>query len=126
VRSKEKPMDKVLIVEDERSISMVLGAYLRRAGLEVDQAYDGQRALTLFEQGKPSLVLLDIMLPGVDGWSVLKFIRERSDCPVIIISALDNREAGFKAGANDYICKPFVAEEVVVRVQAVLNGRRQD
>lgn len=118
-------MDKILIVEDEMSISMVLKAYLRKAGYETEQAYDGHQALMLFEQGKPSLVILDIMLPGIDGWAVLKFIRERSDRPVIILSALDNRTEGLTAGADDYICKPFVADEVALRVQDVLEKRRR-
>ncbi len=121
-------MDKILLVEDEKSISMVLKAYLGRAGYEVEQAYDGDRGLALFEQGKISLVLLDLMLPGMDGLSVLKRIRERSDCPVIILSALNGDEhkaIGLQAGADDYLCKPFAGEEVVIRVQEVLYRRGQ-
>jgi DNA-binding response OmpR family regulator len=122
---KENTVEKILIVEDERSISMVLKAYLKKAGYDVEQAYDGNRALALFEEYKPLLVLLDIMLPGMDGWSILKIIRKQSDCPVIILSALNNKEDGFLAGADDYICKPFVAEEVVTKVQQVIDRRRR-
>ncbi len=115
---------KILIVEDEKSISMVLKAYFKKAGYDVEQAFEGNQALALFEKWKPSLVLLDIMLPGMDGLSILKRIKMHSDCPVVILSALssdEHKRKGFKAGVDDYICKPFVAEEVVTRVQAVLN-----
>ncbi|OXS56538.1 hypothetical protein B1A99_19610 [Cohnella sp. CIP 111063] len=121
-------MDKILLVEDEKSISRVLSAYLKKAGYEVEPAYDGHQALELFEQEEPALVLLDRMLPGMDGLSVLRRIRGQSDCPVIILSALSGDEhqaEGLKAGADEYICKPFVGEAVVARVQEVLHLRRR-
>lgn len=121
-------MEKILLVEDEKSISMVLKAYLRKAGYEVEQAYDGHDAVALFEQGQPSLVMLDLMLPGMDGLSILKLIRKNSDCPVVILSALNSDEhkrKGLEAGADAYICKPFIGEEVVARVQEVLSRRRR-
>ncbi|QTH42834.1 response regulator [Cohnella sp. LGH] len=121
-------MEKILIVEDEKSISMVLKAYLRKAGYSVEQAYDGYSAVALFEQERPALVLLDLMLPGIDGMSLLQWIRRQSDCPVVILSALnsdDHRAKGIDAGADEYMCKPFVGEEVVGRVQEVLYRRRQ-
>lgn len=117
-------MKKILVVEDETAISMVLKAYLQREGFEVSQIYDGLVALSAFEQVQPDLVLLDVMLPGKDGWHILNEIREQSRCPVIMLTALtdiDYRLAGFKSGADDYIAKPFVADEVVARVQAVLR-----
>jgi DNA-binding response OmpR family regulator len=117
-------MTNLLIVEDEVGISMVLKAYLTKAGYTVDQADDGERALALFEERNPALVLLDVMLPDTDGWTILRRIRERSACPVIMLTALadvKNRVAGLKGGADDYIGKPFSAEEVVARVQAVLR-----
>lgn len=117
-------MRKILIVEDEAGISMVLKAYLAKAGYEVEQAWDGEQAMTLFNAGKPSLVLLDVLLPGMDGWEVLKWIRDRSACPVIMLTALgdiSNRLTGLQEGADDYLGKPFIGEEIVARVQAVLR-----
>ena len=117
-------MKKILVVEDEIAISMVLKAYLQREGFEVSQVYDGMEVMKAFEDVQPDLVLLDVMLPGKDGWNILNEIREQSTCPVIMLTALtdiDYRLSGFKSGADDYIAKPFVADEVVARVQAVLR-----
>jgi DNA-binding response OmpR family regulator len=117
-------MRKILIVEDELAISMVLGAYLENAGYDVDYAYNGEEALRKLEEETPALILLDIMMPYVDGWSVLSFIRKKSACPVIMLTALSDTEQklkGFENGADDYITKPFVGEEVIARVQAVLR-----
>lgn len=119
-------MKKILIVEDELAISMVLKAYLAKAGYTVEQVFDGQEAIRIFRQWKPSLVLLDVLLPNQDGWLILRAIRENSACPVIMLTALDDIEQrlkGLREGADDYLCKPFIGEEVVARVQAVL--RRQ-
>ncbi|MFJ7752500.1 response regulator transcription factor [Peribacillus muralis] len=121
-------MTKILIVEDEISISMVLKAYLEREGFDVIQVYDGLKAIPVFEETGPDLVLLDVMLPGKEGWDILKEIREYDACPVIMLTALndvDYRLSGFKSGADDYISKPFVAEEVVARVHAVLRRSRR-
>jgi DNA-binding response OmpR family regulator len=117
-------MKKILVVEDEIAISMVLKAYLEREGFDVVQVYDGLKAIPVFEETKPDLVLLDVMLPGKEGWDILKEIREDDTCPVIMLTALtdvDYKLSGFKSGADDYISKPFVAEEVVARVHAVLR-----
>lgn len=117
-------MKRILIVEDDAAISMVLKAYMKKAGFEVEQAYDGTQAMSLYERTKPVLVLLDVMLPDMEGWSVLKRIREYSACPVIMLTALGdikNRLQGFHGGADDYISKPFMGEEVVARVQAILR-----
>lgn len=117
-------MKKILIVEDDAGISMVLKAYLVKSGYEAVQAYDGEQAMSLYELTKPALVLLDVMLPDMDGWSILKQIREQSACPVIMLTALGdikNRLEGLQGGADDYISKPFIGEEVVARVQAVLR-----
>lgn len=121
-------MEKVLIVEDEKSISIVLRAYLKKAGYEVEQAFEGNQALALFKQWKPSLVILDVMLPGLDGWAILRAIREQSSCPVIMITALNevhHKVEGLSNGADDYISKPFIGEEVVARVKAVLRRPTQ-
>lgn len=117
-------MKKVLVVEDEIAISMVLKAYLQRADFEVSQVYDGSDVMQVFEDVQPDLVLLDVMLPGKNGWDILNEIRGQGTCPVIMLTALtdiDYRLSGFKSGADDYIAKPFVADEVVARVQAVLR-----
>ncbi|CAH1216249.1 Transcriptional regulatory protein SrrA [Paenibacillus plantiphilus] len=117
-------MHKILIIEDEANISMVLKVYLEKQGYVVEQAYDGDQALDMFAKGKPSLVLLDVMLPGIDGWSILKHIRERSACPVMMLTALGDiqyRLEGLTGGADDYLVKPFIGAEVVARVQAVLR-----
>ncbi|MFJ7638931.1 response regulator transcription factor [Peribacillus sp. NPDC097206] len=117
-------MKKILVVEDEIAISMVLKAYLQREGMEVVQVFDGLKAIPTFEETNPDLVLLDVMLPGKEGWDILKEIREKDMCPVIMLTALndvDYRLSGFKSGADDYISKPFVAEEVMARVHAVLR-----
>lgn len=117
-------MQKILIVEDEISISQVLKVYLRNNGFLTEQVFRGNDALDYFHTFKPDLVLLDIMLPGKDGWTILKEIRAESMCPVIMLTALsDSKERinGLNEGADDYIPKPFVAEEVVARVQAVLR-----
>lgn len=117
-------MKKILIVEDELAISMVLGAYLENAGYAVDYAYNGDEALQKLEEETPALILLDIMMPYLDGWGVLSYIREKSACPVIMLTALSDTEQklkGFENGADDYITKPFIGEEVIARVQAVLR-----
>lgn len=117
-------MKTILVVEDEQTISRVLTVYLQHAGYTVYPAFDGCEALELFQNHQPHLVLLDVMLPGKDGWSVLEEIRKTSSCPVIMLTALgdiDYRLKGLNHGADDYITKPFVGEEVIARVHAVLR-----
>lgn len=117
-------MKSILIIEDEQTISRVLAVYLKHEGYEVVQAFDGLEGLQAFTANEPNLVLLDVMLPGMDGWDVLKEIRKTSPCPVIMLTALgdiDYRLKGLNQGADDYISKPFVGEEVVARVNAVLR-----
>ena len=115
---------KILVVEDEYPISQVLKAYLQKVHYEVIQVFDGKIAMDVFRTTSPDLVLLDVMLPNKDGWQILKEIREESNCPVIMLTALgdvSNRLEGLNTRADDYIAKPFVAEEVVARVKAVLR-----
>jgi DNA-binding response OmpR family regulator len=117
-------MKTILVVEDEKTISRVLAVYLQHAGYHVVQAYEGDEALQIFHENSPNLVLLDVMLPGRDGWSILEDIRKISACPVIMLTALgdiDYRLKGLNQGADDYITKPFVGEEVIARVHAVLR-----
>lgn len=117
-------MQTIMVVEDEAPIALLLRVYLEKAGYHVRIAADGEEALRMFPEVKPSLVLLDLMLPGMDGWAVLDEIRIQSSCPVIILTArgaVKDRLHGFGRGADDYIPKPFDPEEVVARVKAVLR-----
>lgn len=117
-------MQTIMVVEDEAPIALLLKVYLEKAGYRARIAADGEEALSRFPEEKPSLVLLDLMLPGKDGWAVLGEIRRQSSCPVILLTArgaVQDRLHGFKQGADDYIPKPFDPEEVVARVKAVLR-----
>ncbi|QDX94849.1 DNA-binding response regulator [Brevibacillus laterosporus] len=117
-------MQTIVIVEDEGPISRVLQVYLEKAGYQVELAFDGEEAITTFDRVTPSLVLLDVMLPGQSGWKVLEYIRTKSSCPVIMLTALgqlDQKITGLNQGADDYITKPFIGEEVVARVNAVMR-----
>lgn len=121
-------MKNILIVEDELPISRVLKAYLEKHHFQVEQAFTGDEAERKFDVVNPALVLLDVMLPGRSGWSILEYIRAKSSCPVIMLTALgqiENKLAGLGQGADDYITKPFIADEVVARVQAVLRRSKQ-
>jgi two-component system response regulator ResD len=121
-------MQSILIVEDEEAISRVLSAYLRKAGFSVTRASDGRAALEAFAIHPPSLILLDVMMPHMDGFELLTHIREKSSCPVIMLTARDginDRLAGLDGGADDYMAKPFIPEEVVARVKAVLRRPSQ-
>ncbi|MGG1443660.1 response regulator transcription factor [Brevibacillus laterosporus] len=117
-------MQTIVIVEDEGPISRVLQVYLEKAGYQVELAFDGEEAVHTFDRVEPSLVLLDVMLPGQSGWKVLEYIRTKSSCPVIMLTALgqlDQKINGLNQGADDYITKPFIGEEVVARVNAVMR-----
>ncbi|HET9027988.1 MAG TPA: response regulator [Trueperaceae bacterium] len=115
---------KVLVVEDEAGISRTLDAYLRRDGYATEVAATGRQALTLFRAARPDLVLLDVLLPELDGFEVLKTIRRESDVPVIMLTARSeevDRLVGLGLGADDYVVKPFSFREVMARVKAVLR-----
>ena len=114
----------VLIVEDDRNIADLLRLYLEKEGYEVAIAHDGLRGVELFHEKQPSLVLLDVMLPGMDGWGVCRTIRAESKTPIIMLTAKSETEdkvAGLKQGADDYITKPFEMKEVLARIEAVLR-----
>lgn len=120
-------MPKILIIEDEFPISEVLKAYFHKEKFEVVQCFHGNQAIDLFQSSKPDVVLLDVMLPGCDGWSILQELRSLSNCPVIMLTALGDvkfRLDAFGEGADDYIPKPFHGDEVVARVKAVLKRVR--
>ncbi len=115
---------KVLIVEDERGISRTLESYMKREGMVTEVAATGTEALRLFRAAQPDLVLLDVMLPELDGFNVLKSIRSHSFVPVLLLTARgeeDDRLLGLGLGADDYVVKPFSFREVVARVHAVLR-----
>ena len=115
---------KILIVEDELNIAQLLQLYLEKEGFETQIAPNGGKAVELFRSFAPDLVLLDIMLPVMDGWSVLKRIRAESKTPVIMLTAkgeTDDRVTGLEQGADDYIVKPFETKEVLARIRAVLR-----
>lgn len=114
----------ILIVEDEPKLGELLGEYLAQAGYATHWLADGDAVLPWFTQHQPSLVLLDLMLPGTDGLTLCRLLRERSTLPILITSArIDevDRLLGLELGADDYICKPFSPREVVARVRAILR-----
>ncbi len=117
----------ILVVDDEPSISEVVSIYLRRAGYQVTVARDGQEALDALEKGPPDLVILDLMLPEVDGLEITRRLRAEGDTPIIMLTARReeaDRIAGLEMGADDYVVKPFSPQELVSRVKAVLRRTR--
>ena len=117
----------VLVVEDDRNIAELLQMYLEKEGYAVTIAGDGGQGLSKFRAIKPDLVLLDVMMPVMDGLAVCKAIRAEGNTPVIMLTAkseTDDKVAGLKSGADDYITKPFEMKEVLARIEAVL--RRSD
>jgi DNA-binding response OmpR family regulator len=115
---------KILVVDDDQNISELLRLYLEKEGYSVAISYSGPDAVKKFEEYGPDLVLLDIMLPGLDGWQVCREIRKKSDKPVIMATAKGetfDKVLGLELGADDYIVKPFDTKEVVARIKAVLR-----
>ena len=117
----------IYVVEDEPSIGEVVGMYLRRAGFQVICFKDGKSALAGLERQFPDLIILDLMLPGLDGLEITRWIRDRSNLPIIMLTARReevDRIAGLEMGADDYVIKPFSPQELVSRVRAVLRRTR--
>ncbi len=115
---------KVLIVDDDKNICELIGLYLQKEGFEVLYAYNGLSAVDIFKMDTPSLVVLDIMLPGIDGWQVCREIRKVSSIPIIMLTAKGetfDKVLGLELGADDYMVKPFEPKELVARVKAVLR-----
>ncbi len=115
---------RILIVEDEPNIAEVVELYLKRAGYKVKVVQDGQKALEALAEELPDLVVLDLMLPRVDGYSITRWLRDRSDLPIIMLTARreeSDRIGGLEMGADDYVVKPFSPQELVSRVRAVLR-----
>ncbi len=114
----------VLVVEDDRNIAGLLQIYLEKEGYKVAIAYDGGEGLAKYRAIRPDLVLLDVMMPVMDGWGVCKAIRAEAQTPIIMLTAkseVDDKVNGLKVGADDYITKPFEMREVLARVEAVLR-----
>jgi DNA-binding response OmpR family regulator len=117
-------MGTVLVVDDEPIVRDIVVRYLEQEGYRTLQAGDGDTARTILEEEKPTLVVLDLMLPGTDGLALCRWIRARSDLPLIMVTALSeeaDRLAGLELGADDYLTKPFSPRELVARVKAVLR-----
>ena len=115
---------KILIADDEAQIREILKIYFEKEGFEVIEAEDGAAAILKVQSEKPDILLLDIMMPVLDGIEVCKQVRKMSDLPIIMVTAKDeddDRIAGLEIGADDYITKPFNSREVVARVKAVLR-----
>jgi DNA-binding response OmpR family regulator len=120
---------QILIVEDEPSLAEVTGLYLKRAGFQVQIAHDGKQAMSILEKQIPDFVIMDIMLPEIDGISLTRWLRDRSDVPIIMVTARReevDRIAGLEMGADDYVVKPFSPQELVSRVRAVLRRTGRD
>lgn len=116
--------DKILVVDDELKMVKLVRTYLEGAGFQVVVAYDGQEALTVFRHEQPDLIVLDLMLPQIDGLDVARTIRRTSDVPIIMLTARAeeaDRLVGLELGADDYVVKPFSPRELVARVRAVLR-----
>ncbi|MBE6919438.1 MAG: response regulator transcription factor [Ruminococcaceae bacterium] len=114
----------ILVVEDDRNISELIRMYLEKEGFEVRAAYDGGKAVEEFEREQPDLVLLDIMLPVLDGWQVCQRIRQKAKTPIIMLTAksdVTDRITGLEMGADDYLVKPFEMKELMARINAVLR-----
>lgn len=117
-------MSKILVVDDERNICDLLSLYLVKEGFEVECAQDGIQALEKFSADKYDLVLLDIMLPGKDGWEVCREIRKTSNIPIIMLSAKGetfDKVLGLELGADDYVTKPFETKELIARIKSVIR-----
>ena len=117
-------MRTILLVEDDANMAALLKTYLERDGFAVEIQSDGRRALAAARANPPALMLLDVMLPGLDGWEVCRALRRESSLPIIMLTArIDeaDRIAGLRLGADDYVVKPFSPAEVVERVKAVLR-----
>ena len=115
---------KIMVVDDDANICELLRLYLEKENYLVCVADNGAKALEIFDAEKPDLILLDIMMPHLDGWQVCREVRKKSECPIIMLTAKGetfDRILGLELGADDYVVKPFDAKEVVARVKAVLR-----
>jgi DNA-binding response OmpR family regulator len=117
-------MEKILVVDDDTNICELLRLYLEKDGYRVSIANDGASAVKMFQENQPDLMLLDIMLPVLDGWQVCREVRKYSDKPIIMLTAKGetfDKILGLELGADDYVVKPFDAKEILARIKAVLR-----
>ena len=117
-------MGKVLVADDDKNICELLRLYLVKEGFQVVLAGDGEEALARFSAENPDIILLDVMMPRLDGWQVCREIRKKSECPIIMITAKGetfDKVLGLELGADDYVVKPFETKEIVARIKAVLR-----
>ena len=117
-------MEKILVVDDDKNICELLRLYIDKEGYQTVVAYDGKQALKLFEEEAPCLIVLDVMIPELDGWQVCREIRKSSDVPIIMLTAKGetfDKVLGLELGADDYVVKPFESKEIVARIKAVLR-----
>ncbi len=115
---------KIMVVDDDSNICELLRLYLEKEGFDAVIAANGTKALSMFDTEKPDLMLLDVMMPQLDGWQVCREIRKKSNCPIIMLTAkgeVFDKVLGLELGADDYVTKPFEAKEVIARVKAVLR-----
>jgi len=115
---------KIMVVDDDQNIGELLRLYLEKEGFTAVVMQDGEAALAAFDSEKPDLILLDVMMPRLDGWQVCREIRKKSQCPIIMITAkgeVFDRVLGLELGADDYVVKPFETKEVIARIKAVLR-----
>ena len=115
---------RILLVDDDPNIRQLVNLYLEKEGFEVSMADRGDEALKLFRSAPPNLMLLDVMLPGMDGWQVLREARKASNIPIIMLTAKDevfDKVLGLELGADDYLAKPFDMKELVARIKAVIR-----
>lgn len=121
-------MEKILIVDDEERIRCMIKEYIILEDYEVDEASDGIEAIKLFKENKYSLIILDIMMPKIDGWSVCREIRKSSSVPIIMLSARGeeyDKLFGFELGVDDYLVKPFSLKELLARMKAIIRRSNQ-
>ncbi|GFE61775.1 response regulator transcription factor [Geobacter sp. AOG2] len=114
----------ILVAEDDHTTASLVAAYLEREGFSTVLAHDGRKCLSLFEENKPVFVILDIMLPGLDGWEICRALRKVSNVPILMLTAREeeiDRVTGLAMGADDYVVKPFSLRELVERVKAILR-----
>ena len=122
------PNEKILVVDDDQNICELLRLYLEKEGYAVKLVNDGVSAVNAFKQENPDLMILDIMLPKLDGWQVCREIRKFSDKPIIMLTAkgeVFDKVLGLELGADDYMTKPFDTKEMVARIKAVLRRDRK-
>lgn len=121
--------EKILVVDDDKNICELLRLYLEKEGYSVIMCHDGQEAVVKFNAINPDMLLLDIMLPGLDGWQVCREIRKKSNLPIIMLTAKGetfDKVLGLELGADDYVVKPFDTKEVIARIKAVFRRMSQN